>query len=179
MNKNDFSYYTFEVGRYLPNYLDNRKTFTPYKPETKKLVWNVFHYDFNNKKVTPINLFEFNWVFLVDGLLYAKKHYANDFIKFANHIRTELQCEYWSRSEYEVIVSGWIGTGFKEEDINEFKKEIEEQKQEGCPFPRVFAYDDTSYKLDVYTQVMLNWDRFIDYVWNNKRLITKKKLGLE
>ena len=33
--------------------------------------------------------------------------------------------------------------------------------------------------MDVYTQVMMNWDRFIEYVWANKRLITKKKLGIE
>jgi hypothetical protein len=26
---------------------------------------------------------------------------------------------------------------------------------------------------------MMNWDRFIDYVWNNKHLITPKKLGLK
>jgi hypothetical protein len=26
---------------------------------------------------------------------------------------------------------------------------------------------------------MMNWDRFIDYVWNNKHLITEKKLGLK
>jgi hypothetical protein len=26
---------------------------------------------------------------------------------------------------------------------------------------------------------MMNWDRFIEYVWNNKHLITPKKLGLK
>lgn len=134
MSKKDFSYYTYEVGR------EN------YKPETKKLVWNVFYCDFNSKDIKPINLFEYNWVFLEKGLLYAKKHYANDYNKFAEHIRRWLQHEYWSRCQYETCISG---------------------------------LSDGYYKIDVYTQVMLNWDRFIDYVWNNKRLITKKKLGLE
>lgn len=148
-NKREFSYYTYEVGRYLPSFYEDKKTFVPYVSETKKLVWNVIDYDFNAQKVRPINLFEYNWVFLKDGLLYAKTHYSNNFIKFADHVRSWLQHEYWSRSEYEVIVSGWIGN------------------------------DDNPYKLDIYTQVMLNWDRFIDYVWNNKHLITKKKLGLD
>jgi len=130
-----FAYYEYEVGR------EN------YKPETKKLVWNVFHYSHKTHKIEPINLFDYNWVFLRDGLLYAKKHYKDDFNKFAEHIRLSLQHEYWSRCEYETIITG--------------------------------IFDDSGgYKMDVYTQVMLNWDRFIDYVWNNKKLITKKRLGL-
>ena len=41
----------------------------------------------------------------------------------------------WSKSEYEIIVSPWVG---RAEDI----------------------------KIDVYSQVHMNWDRFVDYVWS-------------
>lgn len=30
-------------------------------------------------------------------------------------------------------------------------------------------------KVDVYDQVMLNWDHFIDYLWNNRSLLSKKE----
>jgi len=133
MTNREFSYYTYDVGK------------EGYKPITNKLVWNVIS-TYNNE-IIPINLFEYNWIFLKE-LLYAKKHYSKDYEKFCDHVRGWLQHEYWSRCEYEVIVINWTGR-------------------------------ECEYLLDIYTQVMLNWDRFIDYVWNNKHLITKKKLGLE
>jgi len=166
MKNTDFCYYTYEVGRY---------TEKNYKPETKKLVWNVIDYDFNSQKIEIANLFECNYTFLKEGLLYAKKHYANDFIKFAEHVREWLQHEYWSRSEYEIIVSGWPGVGISEKDLEEMNAEMKNKKHF---INHIYFFDDTAEKIDIYTQIMLNWDRFIEYVWNNKRLITKKKLGL-
>lgn len=175
MDKTKFSYYEFYVGRYLKSVFDKNEKFVPYKENKSKLVWNVFYEDFNDRKnpIKVINLFEFNWVFLKNGLLYAKKHYANDYIKFADHIRSHLQYEYWSRCEYETIITTWPCMISREEAL-EFKDELDE-------YPDHYMYNlpVPGHKIDVYTQVMMNWDRFIDYVWNNKRLITKKKLGLK
>ena len=178
-DKNSFSHYEYEVGRYVPAFLDSEEDFVPYSEDTTKLIWNVIDYDINTKRIRVMNIFECNWVFLKDGLLYAKKHYSDDFVKFASHVRQWLQNEYWSKCEYEVIVSGWPGVGFSEEDVEKLNKEIETQKEAGYKHPSVHGYDDTSYKIDVYTQVMMNWDKFINYIWNNKNLITKKKLGLD
>ena len=48
---------------------------------------------------------------------------------------------YWAKCEWEVIVSDWPTSG------------------------KVEA------KIDVYNQVMLNWDKFADYTWKNRKLI--------
>lgn len=163
----DFSYYTFEVGRYTATTFDD-KSFVPYKPNKSKLIWNVFNEE--NGKIKVINLFEYNWVFLWEGLLYAKKHYSEDFVKFAENVRSKLQHEYWSRAEYETIITSWPAYITKDE--------LDRVKQEDVKYKAVVNLG-VGYKLDVYTQVMMNWDRFIEYVWANKKLITKKKLGLQ
>lgn len=135
MDRKKFSYYTYEKGR----------------PETEKnqiddkgLCWNIIDAD-----LTVRNIFDYNWVF--NKYLYkVKKQYGAlrgkhcDYKLFADGVRRELQCYFWARSQYEIILSGWI-------------KKVDE------------------YKLDVYTQVMLNWDRFIEYLWNNRKLIKDVK----
>ena len=59
------------------------------------------------------------------------------------------------------------------------KKEYDKRISEGKEFYREDVHLTVGYKIDVYTQVMMNWDKFIEYVWNNKRLITHKKIFSE
>ena len=58
-----FIHYTYEVGHYKPDFLENPKDFIPYQEDKSKLVWNVFYEDFNDKEhpIKVINLFEFNF----------------------------------------------------------------------------------------------------------------------
>lgn len=59
---------------------------------------------------------------------------------FADRLRHILLYYYWSKCEWEtVLVKPWVGD------------------------------DNVAEKIDVYDQVMLNWDKFVDYVWNNKQ----------
>lgn len=165
----DFNYYTYEIGRYIASNSED-KTFKSYKADNTKLIWNVFVEDTNNHKIVVVNLFEYNWVFLWDGLMYAKRNYKDDFNQFADHVRRWLNHEYWSRTEYETVITTWP-TFITKEELDRLKQE---------PSKNMISINlETAIKLDVYTQIMLNWDRFIDYVWNNKHLITKKKLGLD
>jgi hypothetical protein len=60
--------------------------------------------------------------------------------EFAEQLRRDLMYYFWAKSEYEIIISAWCG-GNGNEDI----------------------------KVDIYTQVMNNWDVFVDYVWNSKK----------
>ena len=64
----------------------------------------------------------------------------NDKEEFAKQLKSELMYNFWCKSEYEVIISPWCG-GRITEDI----------------------------KVDIYRQVMLNWEIFVDYVWGTKR----------
>lgn len=59
--------------------------------------------------------------------------------EFAKALRSDLFYYYCSKAEYEILISAWCG-GTGTETI----------------------------KVDVYTQVMNNWEIFLDYVWNHK-----------
>ena len=59
--------------------------------------------------------------------------------EFAKQLKSELMYNFWCKSEYEVIISPWC-----------------------------FDYDKSNIKVDIYSQVMLNWEIFVDYVWGFK-----------
>ena len=159
---------TYRKGRY-----DNE--FNPYKEDKTKLVWNVFNEC--NGEICPLNIFEYNYKFLED-LLIAKRKYKDHFEEFAEHVRKSLQYYYWSKSEYETVITTWPPY-IESEELNRLNKEKHEREIRNRPFYRDAVNLTTRYKIDIYTQIMMNWDRFIDYIWNNKHLLTKKKLGLD
>ena len=66
--------------------------------------------------------------------------------EFAKKLKSELMYNFWAKAEYEVIISPWCG-GKNTKDI----------------------------KVDIYTQVMNNWNVFLDYVWNSKKEDQKSK----
>ena len=107
----------------------------------------------------------------------AKKKYKDNFEEFANSIRDSLQYYYWSKCEYETIITSWPPY-IENEELDRLNKEKAERIKESGKFYRTSVQLNVGHKIDIYTQVMMNWDRFIDYLWTNKHLITKKKLGL-
>jgi hypothetical protein len=159
---------TYRKGRYDAE-------FNPYKEDKTKLVWNVFNEC--NGEICPLNIFEYNYKFLED-LLIAKRKHKDNFEEFAEYVRKSLQYYYWSKSEYETVITTWPPY-IESEELNRLNKEKHEREIRNRPFYRDVVNLTTRYKIDIYTQVMMNWDRFIDYIWNNKHLLTKKKLGLD
>ena len=59
--------------------------------------------------------------------------------EFAYELRRSLLYFFWAKSEWEVLVSPWCGGR------------------------------ETEKKIDVYWQVMNNWDIFVDYVWSTHK----------
>ena len=57
---------------------------------------------------------------------------------FADQLRHILMYYFWSKCEWETVLKPWVG------DMNIGKK------------------------IDVYDQIMLNWDKFVDYCWTFK-----------
>ena len=58
---------------------------------------------------------------------------------FDERLKSALLYWFWSRCEYEILVCGWPP-----------------------------SHSDTQRKVDIYSQVMLNFEIFSDYVWSNK-----------
>lgn len=64
---------------------------------------------------------------------------------FFEQLKTELLYYFWSKAEWEVVIASWVG-GDREKDAK---------------------------KIDVYSQVMANFEIFADYVWSNKEDLLK------
>lgn len=175
----DFSHYTYEVGYYLPYEWDSeeeKKNFVPYVPVTDHLVWNVIDTTRgSNSKVEVFNIFDHGS--FAKSLLDIKKKYKT-FEEFAEHVRRELHYYFWSKSEWEVIITTWPPY-IDAEELDRLNKEREDNiKNYGHPFRCTDVRLKTGEKIDICDQVMMNWDQFINYLWNNRKLITKKKLGI-
>ena len=98
--------------------------------------WYVFYHNFNGRRIEKYNIFEHGG-FRKDVVNYLKKY--EERVEFAVALKRSLMFYFWSKSEWELLVSPWSG-GVKVKAI----------------------------KIDVYDQVMLNWDVFVDYVWSKK-----------
>lgn len=72
----------------------------------KKLEWYAFMQDFNDNKLVYTN------VIREDLIERIKK--CNTYDEVKQQVRIELMSHYWSRSEYEVVVSNWIGKDMEE-----------------------------------------------------------------
>lgn len=73
---------------------------------------------------------------------YVNRHLSeySDKLEFAEQLKSELRYYFWAKAEWEVAVAPWVG-GDREQD---------------------------AIKLDVYNQVVNNFEVFLDYVWNHK-----------
>ena len=105
--------------------------------------WNVYYYNINSKEIKTFNIFNHS-SFNQDVEKYLKKYKDKD--EFADKLKSSLIYYFWSKAEWEIIISPWCYGG-NTEDI----------------------------KVDVYEQVMNNWDIFVNYVWNSKIHRLRKK----
>lgn len=98
--------------------------------------WNVFYYDSNKQEVTTFDIFKHgSFRKDVDMLLTN----SSSFEEFSEELRKTLMYYFWSKCEYEIIISPWCG-----------------------------GKDTVSKKVDIYSQVMLNFNSFVNYVWHFK-----------
>ena len=76
----------------------------------------------------------------------AAKKYKSDKAAFEESVWSSLMYYFWSKCEWEILLQHWP-------PHQDFKDE----------------------KVDVFDQVRLNWDAFIDYLWRNKEELCRKK----
>ena len=96
--------------------------------------WYVYYHDSNAQKIIKWNVFNHG----------SFKNEVNKILKeklskevFSEKLRREAMYYFWSKCEYEIILSPWTG---RADDI----------------------------KIDIYDQIMMNFNRFVDYVWSFK-----------
>ena len=99
--------------------------------------WNVYYYNCNAKRIETFNIFDHGGFKLYVKLALKRCRYK---VEFDVELKRELRYYFWSKAEWEVIITSWVG-GDREKDAT---------------------------KIDVFQQVMLNWGAFVNYVWDNK-----------
>ena len=108
------------------------------------LKWYVYLENINGRNIVTYNVFKhFNFY---QDVKEAIKQIENR-QDFSERIRQIAKYYFWSKCEYEILVTSWI-------------------------MPDTFK----DKKIDVYDQLELNWDRFIDYIWENKKEILKNEI---
>ena len=99
------------------------------------LAWYVFYHDQNAGEIVSFNIFE-HASFKKDIKSFLAKRL--DRPTFERELLRSLKYFFWSKCEWEVLISPWCGTD-----------------------------KDKTVKVDVCWQVMLNWDKFAEYVWEH------------
>ena len=144
--------------------------------DVKDLKWYVYYHDFNGKKIKKFNIFN-HCGFRNDVETYLKKYKDKD--EFAEHLRRSLFYYYGSKSEWEIVITSWV-PHITTSELDRLNAEREETlKKYGREPYSLYVNPDVAIKIDVYNQVMNNWEIFLDYVWNSKIHRPRKKKTVE
>ena len=131
-----------------------------------KLEWNVYTEDINSRKIKVFNIFD-HGRFLEDVKKALKKFDNKE--EFAEEVKKSLGYYYWSKCEWEVVITSWP-PHIAMSELDRLNTECEEHIKKYDREPYRLCYNpDVGEKIDVYEQIQLNWNHFIDYVWSHKR----------
>ena len=159
------------------------------KPKHNKkniLTWNVLVEDINRKEIVSHNIFDhvrFVTDLVKDYNKLKRDKILEDFeAAFIERIKSNLMRYYWSKAEWEIVVTSWppyMTLG----EVSEVNKEIEKYENKYGHKPYIAHFSPAvGEKIDVYDQVMLNWDIFVEYVLNHikelKKLANNYKKGI-
>ena len=109
--------------------------------------WFVFVESVNRKEIYEMNVFDHGG-FTADLEKFLKKRPTRE--ELSEELRHITMYYFWSKCEWEVLLTSWVHGG---------------------------RDDAPKLKIDVYDQLKMNWDHFVDYVWQfapKKRPRTKE-----
>lgn len=122
------------------------------------LTWNVFRHNINKDEIYVYNIFDHGG-FLKDVQKMLDSHTTYD--NFKEELRVTAMYYFWCKAEHEIVITSFPPYISK----NEFHR---------------LAYKDFNIranvnlecatKIDIFHQLSMNWDRFVDYVWKHRRI---------
>lgn len=120
-----------------------------------KLQWNVYNESINRNEIKVFNVFDHvSFSNAVDKL--RRKKLSRD--EFSKELRSVAMYYFWSKCEYEVVITSWPPYI----DREELERLTSEEIRYRCSVRLTVGE-----KIDVYQQLALNWDRFVDYLYTN------------
>ena len=129
------------------------------------MVWNVYREDFNRRAIVKYNILDHRG-FAQDVNKLLKEDISKD--EFAEQLKRSLMYWFWCKSEHEVIISSWP-VYIDKEELDRINTKYEEYNNKWGHYP--YTINVSPYvgkKIDIYSQVMMNCDQFIEYIWSNK-----------
>lgn len=150
------------------------------KREFKPLSWKVKNYNINTDKIWDYDVLKYR----EDQIKKMKKKYSTK-EEFADALCSEMRWQFWSRCEYEVIVTvdnsdriwlyPWVGC----RDPEGVKIDVTDDENFDW---RGFADKHINYqagrneaKIDIWDQLEYRLDEFIDYIWNYRHKYQRMK----
>ena len=127
------------------------------------MIWNVYVERTNTNKIEPYNIFNHAGF---------KKQIEEAFAlcktkeEFAERLKIELRYYFWSKCEWEIVLTDWP-THVSYEEVKRLNQDVLKHVEQWGKKPYAVTVNlPKGEKVDVYDQVMLNWEVFLDYVWN-------------
>ena len=120
------------------------------------MMWNVYIHDMSVGEIKPYNVFTHSsFSKEIDELL--KEYMSYD--EFSAKLKSIAQYYFWSKAEYEIVVTSWI-PHISNEELDRLNSDRD------CRKGHLYYVNlDVENKVDVYDQLHLNWEHFVEYVW--------------
>lgn len=150
------------------------------KPKYNKkniLMWNVLVEDINRKEIVSYNIFDhvrFVTDLVKDYNKLKRDKTLEDFeAAFIERIKRNLMYYYWSKAEWEIVVTSWPPY-MSLDEVDKVNNEINKYEKEYGHKPNIAHFSSAvGEKIDVYDQIMLNWDMFAEYILNHTKELKK------
>lgn len=124
--------------------------------------WNVYRHNFNKSEIEVFNIFN-HYSFYENVKKHFKKYTNKE--EFAEELKRSLMYYFWCKSEYEIVLTSWTPR-IKMEELDRLNTERKEHIKEWDKEPySLYVEPDVFKKVDIYDQVMNNFDIFVDYCW--------------
>ena len=128
-----------------------------------KLAYYVYVGNFNKKTIEKYNVLSDHIVKAIK----AKTKGFEDKQAFSEAIKQVIMYHFWAKCEWEVVITDWP-THIDIDEVTRLQKELEEYREKWEQDPYSLGVRlKVAEKIDVYKQVEMNWDIFINYLWDN------------
>ena len=124
--------------------------------------WNVILQDDITGDFKPYNIFEHTDFRLSIERLLEKRYNKELFLK-----ELDQECHYffWEKVEWEIVFTTWPPY-IDEREIDRIISEYYINRTSEQQLPEQIQVNISNWhKIDVYSQLRANWERFADYVW--------------
>ena len=129
------------------------------------MIWNVYREDFNNRAIVKYNIFNHGG-FAQDVNKLLKEDITKD--EFAEQLKRSLRYYFWGKSESEVVITSWP-VYIDKTELDRLNITYEEYNNKWGHYPyKINVVPDIGEKIDIYSQVMMNFDIFVDMIWREK-----------